>query len=235
MPISTVELGQTDPNTRRWKMARLKLTYAFEKGEKGSMIIDDLGCRPAMRQLHRQFKLFIGGGNGADGFSFNFAPDLPDAPFGQEGDGTGLTVAFDTYDNGGGEAPASTQVGRIVVQHKKVTGGFLRANQFVDVVIEAKTDGSMDVTYGTNVVYTNVFAYVPISGRFGVGAATGGSHDNHWVDDLNITTTPLAGPTSRRCSRRGRRQCLSHPSLELQDVTTQVNDSTVTCNSMGRT
>ncbi len=60
------------------------------------MVLDDLDSGQVIGSFTARFKLLIGGGNGAEGFSFNFAPDLPDLRFGQEGAGQGLTVSFDT-------------------------------------------------------------------------------------------------------------------------------------------
>lgn len=42
----------------------------------------------------------------ADGVSFMWGTDIPAGAVGEEGDGYGLVVSFDTYDNGNGEAPA---------------------------------------------------------------------------------------------------------------------------------
>ncbi len=49
-----------------------------------------------------------GGGTAtpADGFAFVLGDDAADGAFGENGAGSGLVVSFDTYDNGGGEAPA---------------------------------------------------------------------------------------------------------------------------------
>ena len=50
--------------------------------------------------------IVVGGGTAlpADGYSFSFG-DIPNTSWGEEGAGAGITVAFDTWDNGGGEAP----------------------------------------------------------------------------------------------------------------------------------
>ncbi len=81
--------------------------------------------------------------------------------------------------------------------------GLLRQNTFVDVVVQAKEDGTMFVSYGSDILFSNVFAYLPTQGRFGFGAATGGSHDNHWIDDLTITTKPLSAPYVQAASPTG--------------------------------
>ncbi|MBM3878361.1 MAG: hypothetical protein FJ387_01360 [Verrucomicrobia bacterium] len=68
------------------------------------------------------------------------------------------------------------------------------------VKIRVDTDGTLDLVYNSVVVYTNVPIFRAIteftrspsgSARFGFGARTGGSTDNHWVDNLKITTFPL--------------------------------------------
>jgi hypothetical protein len=205
----------------------LKLTFAAEKSETASMIIDDLDAGQVVGSFIAKFKLLIGEGTGADGFSFNFAPDLNDGGIEEEGSGTGLTVAFDTYDNGGGEAPAiDIKIAGQVVQHKKAQ--FLRANKFLDVTIEAKENGTLSISYGPNIVYSNVFGYVPTSGRFAFGARTGGSTDNHWIDDINITTTPLTGPYVKLARPSGENVSATPDiRIEIADGSTQVNQGTV--------
>ena len=73
----------------------------------GSLVLDDLDAWSFVKSFSASFKIRIGGGgSGGDGLSFNFGPEIPDGAFGMEGASFGLTVSFDTYDNGGGEAPA---------------------------------------------------------------------------------------------------------------------------------
>ncbi|MCX8108077.1 MAG: hypothetical protein N3G20_04665, partial [Verrucomicrobiae bacterium] len=67
------------------------------------------------------------------------------------------------------------------------------------VKIRVDTDGTLDLVYNNVVVFTNlpVFRAItefPISGigaRFGFGARTGDLYDNHWIDNLSITTFPI--------------------------------------------
>jgi hypothetical protein len=168
-----------------------KITKAVG-GMQGSMVIDDLDAGAAVSGFTATFKLLIGGGSGADGFSFNFAEDIADAGFGEEGSGTGLTVAFDSYDNGNGEAPAiDVKVGGTEVATTKIAPrAALAANTFLPVRIHLDSDSTLDVSYGDMIVYTNLYTgFTAQAGRFGFGARTGGSHDNHFVDDLSITTS----------------------------------------------
>ena len=96
----------------------LQLTYAYEQHQVGSMVIDDLDAGQQIGSFTANFKLLMGGGTGGNGVSFNFAPDLADAAFGQLGSGTGLTVVFNSFDN---LSPSvDIKIGGAVVQHKTV-------------------------------------------------------------------------------------------------------------------
>ncbi|MGI8967072.1 MAG: lectin-like domain-containing protein [Limisphaerales bacterium] len=175
----------------------LKLTTAANS-QGGTFIIDDLDAGKAVTGFTAMFKVRVGGGSGtgADGFSFNFAGDLPN-DFGEEGAGTGLTISFDTYDNGGNEAPAiDVRFGGVEVAHTLVN--YIRTGSaFVDMSVHVDTDGTLALVYGTNVVYTNLLVYTtPIAGRFGFGARTGGVTDNHWIDNLRIDTIVSCPPLS---------------------------------------
>ena len=171
----------------------LKLTSAVN-GQVGSFVIEDLTPGSAVTRFRASFKAQVGGGTAtaADGFSFCFASDLPNATWGEEGAGTGLTVAFDSYDNGGGEAPAidvfwngSTVAHRLFAVSQGPTG-----TNYFDVLINLDCDGTLDVVYKGTIIYTNLATpYRPITGgRFGFGGRTGGLNDNHWIDNLKIDT-----------------------------------------------
>ncbi|MBI1840907.1 MAG: cadherin-like domain-containing protein [Verrucomicrobia bacterium] len=129
----------------------------------------------------------------ADGFSFNWAFDLPNGAYSvaEEGEGSGLSVAFDTFDNGGGEAPAIDVFWkRTLVIHRPVPIDFLvRGDSFFDVGIRVTPDGLLDLICGCE----SVFARLPIPGftplrgaRFGLGSRTGGLWETHGIDDLAI-------------------------------------------------
>src|SRR5205085_11826539 len=67
-------------------------------------------------------------------------------------------------------------------------------NTFVDVVINLHPDGTLDVIYDGFYAYHNfdvssLNGGVPLAApQFGFGARTGGSTDNHFIDNLCITT-----------------------------------------------
>lgn len=184
----------------------LKLTTAL-LSQQGSFLIADLDGGAPIASFVATFQMLIGGGNGADGVSFNFANDLPDDSFGEEGAGTGLSIAFDTFNNGNGEAPAiDVKSGGVTIASVKGILDLVRLNDFVDVSLSFSADNKLDLTVNGYAVYSGLFVpFIPTAGRFGLGARTGGLSDNHFVDNLTITTTTglPAQPVVRLASPQG--------------------------------
>ena len=101
----------------------LKLTDAANSLN-GSFVMEDFTGGEPLTEFTAEFKVRMAesaccdGPRPADGMSFNFANDLPNAVFGppvlpccgpEDGAGTGLTISFDAWDNGPGndtDAPA---------------------------------------------------------------------------------------------------------------------------------
>jgi hypothetical protein len=181
----------------------LHLTDA-QNDERAVFIVEDLNAGAPVYGITAHFKLLIGGGTTppADGFSFNFASDIPDSTDGnlEDGIGTGLTVGFDIYDNdnGGGEAPSiDVRYGGALIAQQKVPISFIdTGDQFADVIIRLENDGTIDVVYKGIVVFSNLtvpgFSSIT-GGRVALAARTGGANENIWVDDLAITTVTTAG------------------------------------------
>jgi hypothetical protein len=158
------------------------------------------------------FKVRVGGGANpqADGFAFVLANDMPldnatrwTGGAEEEGAGTGLTVAFDNWDNGGGEAPAiDIKWGGVVVASTKMGTQQVSTidtfDEFVDVMIRLNRDGTVDVTYRGDVIHDAVqTAYRPFpNARLALGARTGGANANHWIDDLSLTYGTEPGPVT---------------------------------------
>ncbi len=191
VPAGTKIFGDTKING-----GILKLTLAVNS-QNGGFVIQPLDpdATDGVNSFEAHFKARIGGGTvpPADGFSFCMASDLPDGTWREDGAGTGVTVSFDTYDNGGGEAPSiSIRYQNQVVADTKVPISFIATGtNFVDVSVKLDSDGTIDLIYNGNTVYTNLLiaGYQPIVGaRFGFGAGTGGANETHWIDDLSITT-----------------------------------------------
>jgi hypothetical protein len=171
----------------------------------GALIIPDLAGGAPVYGLTAQFDLLLRSvETPADGFSFNFASDIPEDPTSspprglEEGTGSGLTVGFDTYDNGGGEAPSIDLIyNNTTVASAKVSRSFIMTGDtYAPVVIHLENDGTVDVAYKGAIIHDNVL--VPgfssiAEGRFALAARTGGASADQWVDNLRITTVTTAG------------------------------------------
>jgi uncharacterized repeat protein (TIGR01451 family) len=161
----------------------------------GSFIIPELTPGVAVQSFNASFKLRIdnGSGNAADGFSFNLAGDLPNAATGptaaEEGLGTGLSVCVDNYPTGGTDAPSfKLKMGGIQLGFIKIPKW--NSLNYIPVSLNLDADGTLDVVVdGTNVVQNLPTPYVPIVGRFGFFARTGGENQTHWIDDIVINVT----------------------------------------------
>jgi hypothetical protein len=194
----------------------LQLTPAAP-GQFGIAYIDDFGGGQLVQSFHATFKAALfgstccgGGSLPADGISFNLVPAASVVPLpalgqpGEEGLGQGLAVNFDTWDNGGAEAPAIEVkwMGTIIATapfqaSQSPVGAPDAATALRDVDINLDPDGTIDVSYGGTVVFSNVQTpYRPdVIGvpKWVLGARTGAANDNQWIDDLRIVAVPAPG------------------------------------------
>src|ERR1035441_10439493 len=171
-------------------------------------LINDLDSGAQIGGFTATFKLLLGGGSTAtpaDGFSFNFANDLPDGIIIEEGAGSGLTVEFDTYDNA---APDNigidlkwngTEIGTYTMAASSLAlwpqNAAMDPSYWADVSIQLHPDGTLALPSGSTPIYTSYSTgFVPTAGRFGFGSRTGGATENCLVDNLSITTTPPSMP-----------------------------------------
>ena len=214
----------------------LQLTPNLASQSAGFVITNDLDAGAPVYGFVAQFKALIGGGTGADGISFNFAPDLPFGAISEDGAGTGLSIEFDTYgndvsDNVGIDVWAS----RSELAQQPFSG--LRANTWVDVTVQLHPDGTVDVYYDNFHAYTNQYTglSLPITGGFfGFGARTGGSYDNQWIDNLSITTFTNQGPFVDNYAPIGRAvRPDATATLVLTDYGSVVNTNTIVLNLDG--
>lgn len=171
-------------------------------GQGGALDIDDLDLVP-IQSFTAAFKLQFGPGSGnpADGFAFIFGPDVGSlSVFGEEGPAVGtssLCVEFDTYDNGGGEAPAvDVRLFGVEIAHTSFPKSAMLTSKLEDVLIQLNPNGTLNVSYKGQVVYTNLalpgWGYV--DGRFGLSARTGGEFEECDIDNVVITT--VVAPTT---------------------------------------
>jgi hypothetical protein len=183
----------------------LKITDAVG-GVSGSFVIDDVKAGAPVSAFTATFKLRMGEGSTppADGLSFVFAPDIPNSAWGPEGTGSGLVVEIDTWDNSTATSPdligIDVKYGGAEIATTPLPNSFLQTGtDYIDVGIRMNSNGTVDVTYKDQVIYYQLPLpdFAPISGgRFGIGAATGGAFETHWVDNLNIAfPNVVTGPT----------------------------------------
>lgn len=208
------------------KSGILRLTDAGQ-GRLGSLIVRDFAGGAEVAKFWARFQVRVGGGTGAEGFSFNVAPDLPPEAFGEAGAGGWLRVSFDTFQNQGEEAPAiALELGGRPLSRRAFP---LRTDEVfapVEILVTrlggpppvASASTRFQVSYReTNVIDHIVdgwFTY-PAGTRWGLGARTGDVTDNHWIDDLLIVANYDDGPArvvvppSITCVQYGERVKLS--------------------------
>ncbi len=180
----------------------MRLTEAVN-GQAGTWTVEDLNAGGPVESLDISFKLKLSNGTNppADGFGVHWAPDIANAGFpnAEEAVGHGLSVGFDVYDNGGGEAPAidvfwlGNKVGGV-----KVSSAFLNTQgSFLDTRIRLTSTGKVSVTFGgTFIIYDlQVPNWTAFSGaRYGFAARTGGLNQLQAIDDVSITSVAFTGP-----------------------------------------
>lgn len=206
VPSGTAIYGSAivDPSEGFGGSGGLILTPA-QNNQNGSFVVGDFNFGAVVDSFTAAFKLKIGPGSAkpADGFSFNFGTNIPNAvfPSPQQGIGPGLAVSFDIYDNLDGEAPAidvfygvdpaaipMNLTGNVL--HKPLLVSDLVTSRYVDVVIRMNSDGKLDIVYdGEVIAYHLQTGFIPVSGgRFGFGAYAGGQNAFQGIDNILIET-----------------------------------------------
>src|SRR5438093_9019765 len=91
----------------------LKVTTAAGNLQ-GSYIVEDIAGGVPITNFTLSYKLNLGGLNTgnriADGMSFCYGTDLPNATWGEEGVGNGLVITFDTWDNAAPDSAPAIEV-----------------------------------------------------------------------------------------------------------------------------
>ena len=173
-------------------------------GVSGALVIPDPAAGAPVYGFTAQFDVLLRSAAApADGFSFDFASDIPDDPTLnppqglEQGTGTGLAVSFDLYDNAGGEAPAIDVFykNQLVASHKVPISFLMTGDQYAHVIIQLANDGAIDVVYNGVIVHNSVpvpgFSSIS-GGRFALAGRTGGSSADQWIDNLQITPDTTA-------------------------------------------
>jgi hypothetical protein len=185
-------------------------------GQAGSLVLNQLAPGVPVNSFTATFTLQVGNGSAepADGFSFNFGNDLPDAATTaaaaeQGGTATGFSFCLDNYQfaplavgaayNAPGGGTANTSGLKI-----NYNGVIIAGVQIPTWASSTPQPVSISVDSGGNLTVlvsgTNVFGaltlpgWTPTVGRFGLYSRTGGAYETHWVDNLGISVN--GGATS---------------------------------------
>jgi hypothetical protein len=205
----------------------LQLTAA-QRDQMGTLVIDSWDDNKPIKSFVATFRMLIGGGSGADGLGFFCADDLPKRAVMGSGIKNGLMLFWDTYKN---EKEAAPGLGVFLNQNllAEVSIPDLRSHTFVDVQVKFDPDGSLDVIWNGQMLFTNLATHANgITGRFGFFARTGHVTDNHLIDDVHIRTTTVAGPFIESFKPTGA-DASPDASVEifLSDFVTQVNTKSI--------
>jgi hypothetical protein len=217
----------------------LQLTIANTNQHGTFIITNDLDAGSQVVSFTASFKARIGGSSArwefGNGFSFNFAPDLPLGTWGcceDGGAGSGLRVRFETAKDDVNNPGPTIQAywGNTPLASPPAFVDDLRANTFVDCVVQYNPDSTLTVIFDGAYIYSNIFVGVwpAVGSIFGFGSRTGDWIDNHFIDDLRIVTHTTYNPFVNSFAPRGRQvQPNDAINVVLTDVGTQVVPGTV--------
>jgi hypothetical protein len=171
-------------------------------GQLGGLVINDLNGATGESGFIANFRVRVDGGTSppADGFSLSWGTDVPLAPAAgawEEGLGTGLRVAFDFFDNGGGEAPAvDIFAGEFLRAHASVPLEWLyTGSNWAGIAVRMGPTGHVDVAINNRIIHWQVpMGRTNQAGaRWALAARTGGLSASMRFDDIQIApydTTP---------------------------------------------
>ena len=212
--VAAISEGDDDPH--------LHITDAVN-GANGGFMIEDFTDGAAFKDFEISFRLHMtdstccGSGDHtnadhrpADGLSISIGNDLPDTfDMAEEGTGNGVRICFDTWDSGGGEAPAIdfwSGAAPELQARQKFNGVTSAADEekfrdgdgnyvwlwtqgeWADVKITV-FEGLLTVNYkGFDVISKQPVRFAPLhSPNWLFAARTGEANETHWIDDLEIT------------------------------------------------
>lgn len=195
-----LDSNETPDGATLWGSSRIissRLRLNPITGGTGTMIIEDFSNEEPVVALMANFLARIPNNpddTEGDGFSFNFASDLPDEAFGEDGAGSGLTVRFETDKTG----PPFTTI-RVYYNGSQITGALvdpsdldmsLITDTYVSVFIVLTEEGRISVTWNNKTYIDGVLIpYVPSAGRTAFAASTDGGVAIHDIDNINLRYT----------------------------------------------
>jgi len=197
----------------------------------------DFNTNASIKAIAVSFKVRIADGSGtpADGISFCWGSSnsIPNnANFGEGGQGDGVVVGLITY-AGRPDGPSfnvsyrGTRLVNMIVPYSALYTGDLSTDpteQYATLAFQVNENGTLDLQYKGNAIFhaLSLPGYTAMAGgRFALGARTGGENETHWVDDIQIATTPgqILTPPTLGFSRSGNNLQLTWgPGFKLQST-----------------
>jgi len=182
----------------------LHLTDAVN-GQSGAFVVPPLFGGAQASAISVAFDVRLGGGSGtpADGFSFNWAPGLPDGTIANAEQGTfnttGLAIAFKIYAGNGspyiGVLWKGATVATTLLPYSQLDTGV----DYRKVLLRVDPDGKLYLSYGERILYAGLqlpnYTFLA-NAKFGIYGRTGGENDNQWFDNVQIQATQSSGPLS---------------------------------------
>jgi hypothetical protein len=184
--------------------------------------VPDLAGGAPIDQLSASFKMVLGSPinefGAGEGLSVNWAPDATNAigpneggPYWDQGGGTGLIVEFHTDNSGAGSLGQGIFVkwggnssANIVLFSPMQPWTNAPATSFsnaLDVAFSVVEDGTFNMTYGANVVFTNAMIpgfHAQAGGLVVFASRVGFVAEYCWIDDVAITESQAIGPVRVR-------------------------------------
>ncbi|WP_264535486.1 T9SS sorting signal type C domain-containing protein [Flavobacterium sp. N1736] len=171
-------------------------------GHNGGLLIDKANTANITPfTVTYKYRIEDGGTVGADGLSLSYGGGFAaDAGGGESGEGSGLRIQFDTYDNEGVAEGSRVRIlyNNTSIFNTAINAPFnLRTATYKDVNLYVDTDGYLTLgiqnpsgtmeTVVSKLLLPGFAAADKTTWKFKFSARTGGSKDKHSIDDLNIT------------------------------------------------
>jgi hypothetical protein len=180
----------------------LSLTEA-SANQQGAIVINDLPPGGKISSLTVDFEMQVTGGSTppADGFSFSFGPDIFGSTLSEDGAPKGLSVSFDSYDNGSADASDTAPAVEVLYDRVVKDGRYVDGTRATTRARSGNFSNSTiptDVTTGVPVTFTTGSTWVPVQVKLTVPVENqGGLVSVSWnhttlVKDVKIPYAPQA-------------------------------------------
>ncbi|OAB28599.1 IPT/TIG domain-containing protein [Flavobacterium fryxellicola] len=135
-------------------------------------------------------------GNGADGMSLSYGSSMGNNQGGgEEGEGTGLTIKFDSYDNTTNATASQIRIfyGGVQIFSNTLNSFALRNSAYRNVLLSTDGNGLLSLKIGTTTIVSGLslpagyLSSNKSNWKFKFSARTGGLNDKHSIDNLNIS------------------------------------------------